>query len=81
LLGLLYPDDFPDPDPCTEQVLFTGKPRDAESGPDYFGSRFYGNNLLRWTSPDQSSDVDDFDIAKIKTMLQGINEKQATENK
>jgi len=39
--------------PPGEQVLFTGKQRDTESGLDYFGARFYANSLLRWTSPDQ----------------------------
>jgi RHS repeat-associated protein len=31
---------------------FTGKERDAETGLDYFGKRYYGNSLSRWTSPD-----------------------------
>jgi RHS repeat-associated protein len=31
---------------------FTGKERDAESGLDYFGARYYGSALGRWTSPD-----------------------------
>jgi RHS repeat-associated protein len=31
---------------------FTGKERDPESGLDYFGARYYGNALGRWTSPD-----------------------------
>ncbi|MBZ5537620.1 MAG: hypothetical protein LAO31_16810 [Acidobacteriia bacterium] len=33
---------------------FTGKERDAESGLDYFGARYYGSNMGRWTSPDWS---------------------------
>ncbi len=33
---------------------FTGKERDAESGLDYFGARYYGSALGRWTSPDSS---------------------------
>jgi len=41
------------PDPRTEQVLFTGKPRDKESGLDYFGPRFLSGNMLRFNSPDQ----------------------------
>ncbi len=32
---------------------FTGKERDAESGLDYFGARYYGSALGRWTSPDK----------------------------
>jgi len=31
---------------------FTGKERDAESGLDYFGARYYGSGLGRFTSPD-----------------------------
>jgi len=35
---------------CTSR--FTGKERDAESGIDYFGTRYYGSALGRFTSPD-----------------------------
>lgn len=31
---------------------FTGKERDSESGLDYFGARYYGSALGRFTSPD-----------------------------
>jgi len=34
----------------------TGKERDSESGPDYFGARYYGSALGRFTSPDDGSD-------------------------
>ncbi len=34
---------------------YTGKERDAESGLDYFGARYYGSALGRWTSPDWSA--------------------------
>jgi len=30
----------------------TGKERDAESGNDYFGARYYGSTMGRWMSPD-----------------------------
>ena len=33
---------------------FTGKERDQESGLDYFGARYYGSALGRFTSPDPS---------------------------
>jgi RHS repeat-associated protein len=33
----------------------TGKERDAESGKDYFGARYYGSALGRFTSPDWSA--------------------------
>ena len=31
---------------------FTGQERDSESGLDYFGARYFGSALGRWTSPD-----------------------------
>jgi RHS repeat-associated protein len=31
---------------------FTGKERDAETGLDYFGARYYSNAMGRWISPD-----------------------------
>lgn len=34
--------------------LFTGKERDAESGNDYFGARYYGSSMGRFMSPDPS---------------------------
>jgi RHS repeat-associated protein len=41
---------------------FTGKERDAESGLDYFGARYYGGALGRFTSPDDpSNDQDEHD--------------------
>ena len=38
------------------QYKFTGKERDAETGLDYFGARYYGSNLGRWLTPDWSGD-------------------------
>src|SRR5262249_28108161 len=35
--------------------FFTGKERDSETGLDYFGARFYANQMGRWMSPDWSS--------------------------
>jgi RHS repeat-associated protein len=37
---------------------FTGKERDAESGNDYFGARYYASSMGRFTSPDDGSDFD-----------------------
>ena len=34
---------------------FTGKKRDAETGLDYFGARYYSNELGRWISADWSA--------------------------
>ena len=36
--------------------LFTGKERDAESGLDYFGARYYGSSMGRFMSPDDGED-------------------------
>ncbi len=37
---------------------FTGEERDIETGLDYFGARYYGSALGRFTSPDDGSDQD-----------------------
>jgi RHS repeat-associated protein len=53
--GLPYGDgqacsgNIPDP------RYFTGKERDAESGNDYFGARYYASSMGRWLSPDWSA--------------------------
>jgi RHS repeat-associated protein len=39
----------------------TGKERDAESGLDYFGARYYGSALGRFTSADPKLIPDEFD--------------------
>ncbi len=39
-----------------ERYKFTGKERDAESGYDYFGARFYWSLFKHWTSVDPSVD-------------------------
>ena len=39
--------------PCASLASFsTGKERDAESGLDYFGARYYGSSMGRFMSPD-----------------------------
>jgi RHS repeat-associated protein len=46
--------------PATEQ-FFTGKERDAESGNDYFGARYYASTMGRFMSPDpMGNSVADF---------------------
>lgn len=35
---------------------YTAKERDTESGLDYFGARYYGSTMGRFTSPDDGSD-------------------------
>jgi RHS repeat-associated protein len=39
----------------------TGKERDAESGNDYFGARYYASSMGRWLSPDFNSEEFDPD--------------------
>jgi RHS repeat-associated protein len=42
----------------TNHYLFTGKERDAESGNDYFGARYYASSMGRFMSPDFTGDDD-----------------------
>jgi RHS repeat-associated protein len=48
-----------------DPYLFTGKERDAESGLDYFGARYYGSNMGRWMSPDWSAKASAVPYAKL----------------
>ena len=41
-----------DPQPGTQPRRFTGKERDTETGWDYFGARYYGSRIGRFTSGD-----------------------------
>jgi RHS repeat-associated protein len=52
------------PNPPTEH-LFTGKERDAESGNDYFGARYYSSAMGRFMSPDWSAKVEPVPYAKL----------------
>jgi RHS repeat-associated protein len=45
--------------------VFTGKERDAESGLDYFGARYYASSMGRWMSPDWSAKEDPVPYAKL----------------
>ena len=47
-----------DPQNTTMRFKFTGKERDAESGLDNFGARYYGSSMGRFMSPDDGSDQD-----------------------
>jgi len=40
------------PQPTANHYKFTGKERDAESGLDYFGARYYASTMGRFMSPD-----------------------------
>jgi RHS repeat-associated protein len=48
----------------TEQH-FTGKERDAESGLDYFGARYYASTMGRFISPDWSAKAEPVPYAKL----------------
>jgi RHS repeat-associated protein len=39
----------------SDAFVFTGKERDAESGNDYFGARFYSSDIGRFMTPDWAS--------------------------
>jgi RHS repeat-associated protein len=43
------------PNSSPTEHLFTGKERDAESGNDYFGARYYASSMGRFLSPDWSA--------------------------
>ena len=49
----------------SDTVHFTGKERDAESGLDYFGARYYASSMGRWMSPDWSAKQDPVPYAKL----------------
>lgn len=51
-------------DDATEQH-FTGKERDAESGLDYFGARYFGSAMGRFISPDWSAQAEPVPYAKL----------------
>jgi RHS repeat-associated protein len=44
---------------------FTGKERDAESGNDYFGARYYASSMGRFMSPDWSAKQEPVPYAKL----------------
>ena len=44
---------------------FTGKERDAESGNDYFGARYYASTMGRFMSPDWAAKVEPVPYAKL----------------
>jgi RHS repeat-associated protein len=48
-----------------ESLKFTGKERDAETGLDYFGARYFSGAQGRWTSPDWSARPEPVPYAKL----------------
>jgi RHS repeat-associated protein len=47
------------------QSISTGKERDAESGNDYFGARYYASSMGRWMSPDWSAQEEPVPYAQL----------------
>jgi RHS repeat-associated protein len=51
--------------PTPTENLFTGKERDAESGNDYFGARYYSSAMGRFMSPDWSVKIEPVPYSKL----------------
>ena len=49
----------------SDPYKFTGKERDAESGLDYFGARYFGSSMGRFMSPDWSAQAEPVPYAKL----------------
>ena len=47
------------------QSRYTGEERDAESGLDYFGARYYASNMGRFMSPDWSAKIEPVPYSKL----------------
>jgi RHS repeat-associated protein len=58
--------------PDASEQHFTGKERDAESGNDFFGARYYSSTMSRWLSPDWSEKAEPVLHAKMD-MPQSLN--------
>lgn len=60
---------FGDGQDCTGTIPdphhFTGKERDAESGNDYFGARYYSSGMGRFLSPDWSAKAEPVPYARL----------------
>ena len=52
-------------DATADELHFTGKERDSESGNDYFGARYYASTMGRWLSPDWSAKAEPVPYAKL----------------
>jgi len=50
---------------CSCAHYFTGKERDAESGLDYFGARYYASSMGRFMSPDWAAKAEPVPYAKL----------------
>jgi RHS repeat-associated protein len=63
----LTPSNLPGFTQCPDATEnhFTGKERDAESGNDYFGARYYASSMGRFLSPDWSAQAEPVPYAKL----------------
>jgi RHS repeat-associated protein len=52
-------------DPTPTEHLFTNKERDAETGNDYFGARYFASTMGRFLSPDWSAKVEPVPYSKL----------------
>jgi RHS repeat-associated protein len=52
-------------DSCPKDYKFTGKERDAETGNDYFGARYYTSGYGRFLSPDWSATAEPVPYASL----------------
>jgi RHS repeat-associated protein len=57
--------DYETCSPAPAEQLFTGKERDAESGNDYFGARYYASTMGRFLSPDWSAKAEPVPYARL----------------
>ena len=51
--------------PAPTENLYTGKERDAESGNDYFGARYYASTVGRFLSPDWAAKAEPVPYGKL----------------
>jgi RHS repeat-associated protein len=63
--GLPYGDGVTCSGDIPDNHHFTGKERDAETGNDYFGARYFASSMGRWMSPDWSAQEEPVPYAKL----------------
>jgi RHS repeat-associated protein len=72
-----FPDQYaPSTANDSTPLHFTGKERDAESGNDYFGARYYSSSMGRFMSPDYNEDGDQIQPVPFANLEdpQGLNQ-------
>jgi RHS repeat-associated protein len=63
--GLPYGDGVSCSGDIPDNHHFTGKERDAETGNDYFGARYFASNMGRFMSPDWSAKIEPVPYSKL----------------